>query len=359
MSELTNPLFEEEKEFLERKKLEYERALRGDMEVIKEKSATVGRVALVGAGLTGSIILITKLFSGGGDSKKKSKKKAKRLAADYDDYSARYDEDYVDEDAGPDNDDADEAAEYYSAGNGKRYKSKHYRKSAYQSATVFLEDRAAADAADDEARQQRESAPRRSGNILSDSEAHAAPPSRRRPEPQPAQRPEPPAPEPKAASATPASATASRSAEPAASATSRPAGNAAASFRAEDDPFQDLPYDDSRRLPDTHTDFADQDEAPETSGRASYFGGGTRMLGSVLQTFLASDTGKMLVAQAGAVVLAMVTQKISEFLPADKNDDLAVSPGYEPVKEGFSPTTSEPAHPSDEFTDSPPQPQDL
>ncbi|MGI4885060.1 MAG: hypothetical protein ACRYFR_08885 [Janthinobacterium lividum] len=63
MSDLHNPLFDSEKEFLEQKKLEYERALRGDVEQIKEKTVQVGKVALAGAGLAGSMWLITRLFS--------------------------------------------------------------------------------------------------------------------------------------------------------------------------------------------------------------------------------------------------------------------------------------------------------
>lgn len=63
MSDLHNPLFDSEKEFLEQKKLEYERALRGDVEQIKEKTVQVGKVALAGAGLAGSVWLITRLFS--------------------------------------------------------------------------------------------------------------------------------------------------------------------------------------------------------------------------------------------------------------------------------------------------------
>lgn len=63
MSDLHNPLFDSEKEFLEQKKLEYERALRGDVEQIKEKTMQVGKVALTGAGLAGSVWLITRMFS--------------------------------------------------------------------------------------------------------------------------------------------------------------------------------------------------------------------------------------------------------------------------------------------------------
>jgi len=62
MSELTNPLFEDEKDFLERKKLEYERALRGDVEHIKENTLQVGKVALAGAGVIGGIWLLSKAF---------------------------------------------------------------------------------------------------------------------------------------------------------------------------------------------------------------------------------------------------------------------------------------------------------
>ncbi|TGE14922.1 hypothetical protein [Hymenobacter elongatus] len=62
MAELTNPLFDDEREFLERQKLEYERALQGDVDEIKEKTQQVGKYALIGAGLLGSIWLIKKAF---------------------------------------------------------------------------------------------------------------------------------------------------------------------------------------------------------------------------------------------------------------------------------------------------------
>lgn len=62
MSDLHNPLFDDEKEFLERKKREYERALRGDVAEIKEKTVQVGKFALAGAGVAGSVWLITRLL---------------------------------------------------------------------------------------------------------------------------------------------------------------------------------------------------------------------------------------------------------------------------------------------------------
>lgn len=64
MAEPTNPLFEEEKEFLERKKLEYERALRGDVEHLKEQTVNVGKLALIGAGAATGIWLLAKVFRG-------------------------------------------------------------------------------------------------------------------------------------------------------------------------------------------------------------------------------------------------------------------------------------------------------
>ena len=62
MSDLHNPLFEDEKEFLERQKLEYERALRGDVEEIKAKTLEVGKYAAIGAGVLGGIWLMSKAF---------------------------------------------------------------------------------------------------------------------------------------------------------------------------------------------------------------------------------------------------------------------------------------------------------
>ena len=62
MSDLHNPLFNDEKEFLEQKKLEYERALRGDVEQIKEKTVQAGKFALTGAGVAGTVWLITRLL---------------------------------------------------------------------------------------------------------------------------------------------------------------------------------------------------------------------------------------------------------------------------------------------------------
>jgi len=68
---------------LERKKLEYERALRGDVEEIKETTVQVGKVALVGAGVVGGIWLLSRVFGGG----KKKKSKHKKHRPHFEDYA--------------------------------------------------------------------------------------------------------------------------------------------------------------------------------------------------------------------------------------------------------------------------------
>ncbi|WP_045689793.1 hypothetical protein [Hymenobacter sp. AT01-02] len=64
MADLHNPLFEDEKEFLERQKLEYERALMGDVEEIKAKTQEVSKYVAIGAGVLGGIWLLSKAFGG-------------------------------------------------------------------------------------------------------------------------------------------------------------------------------------------------------------------------------------------------------------------------------------------------------
>ena len=272
MSELQNPLFDDEKEFLERKKLEYERALRGDVDHIKEQSVVVGKIALVGAGLAGGIWLISKAFG--------SKKRKKKRAEPADDHEG----------------------EYYTAANGKRYNSAEPRKSAAASAQIF----------EDYHDNQHESDDLGFGSV-DHNKAHAEPVD------------------------SSANAKASAFAEP--------------NFEA--DPFEDLPYDDSRRLPASH-DFGDeahQEKMQATAARNSR----TRMIGSVLQSFLQSDTGKVLVAQAGAVALALVTKKLGEFFPATKNSDLAASPGSAAAANGDSPVASPAPSVSSSDASNPPQ----
>jgi hypothetical protein len=262
MSELQNPLFEEEKEFLERKKLEYERALRGDVEHIKDQSVMVGKVALVGAGLAGSVWLISKLIGG--------KKRKNRKHAQHDEYH----DDAEREEAGHG---YGFGSDYYSDGTADDYDDGLAHKSAADSAEAFTS--------------HHEYTPE--GSDL--------------------------------------------------------AGAGANDFDTEEfeeDPFQDLPYDDSRRLPASHAFDDDETETPAPKNAAA--NSRSRMIGSVLQAFLQSDTGKVLVAQAAAVAMTLVTKKLGEFFPADKNADLATSPGYAPVATGAETVASSaPSVPSD------------
>ncbi|GAB3880018.1 hypothetical protein GCM10028824_44380 [Hymenobacter segetis] len=267
MSELQNPLFEEEKEFLERKKLEYERALRGDVDHIKDQSVVVGKVALVGAGLAGGVWLITKLIGG------KKRKRTPKHAAEHNEA----DHDY------------EFGADYYSNSKGKKDKKGKKgddlaHKSAEESARAFVEHHEHAHEADDLG----------FGSTGAHSGEHSS----------------------ETASSAPFA-----------------AGAAFADEEFEEDPFQDLPYDDSRRLPASHA-------FDEPTPAASPANSRSRMVGSVLQAFLQSDTGKVLVAQAAALALAMVTKKVGEFFPADKNADLATSPGYAKAETGASPVAS-------------------
>ena len=266
MSELQNPLFDEEKEFLEHKKLEYERALRGDVDHIKDQSVVVGKVALVGAGLAGGVWLIAKLIGG-------KKRKRKQQAAD----RSEADQDY------------EFGADYYSNSKGKKDKKGKKgddlaHKSAEESARAFVEHHEHAHEADDLG----------FGSTGSHAKEHSS----------------------EKASVAPFA-----------------AGSAYADEEYAEDPFQDLPYDDSRRLPAPHA----FDEPAPAAGAAN---SRSRVAGMVLQAFLRSDTGKVLVAQAAAVALAMVTKKVGEFFPADKNADLATSPGYATAETGASPVAS-------------------
>ena len=278
MSELQNPLFEEEKEFLERKKLEYERALRGDVDHIKDQSVMVGKVALVGVGLAGGVWLISKLFGG---KKRKARKKAK-----HDNY---FDDEH--EEAGHD---YEFGSDYQLGEQGDGYGLAH--KSAADSAKAFTDQYDYNHEADD---------------LGFGSQA------------------------PQAAHTYPSAANALADTE----------SNDFDTEEFEEDPFQDLPYDDSRRMPTSHA-FDATAEAPAPKAAPGNYR--SQLLGSVVKAFLQTDTGKVLVAQAAAVAMALVTKKIGEFFPADKNADLATSPGYAADATGAAPVASlAPSVPSD------------
>jgi hypothetical protein len=69
MSELNNPLFEDQKEFLERQKQEYKNALLSDVHDLKTQSQKVGKTLLIAGGALAGIWMVRTLFG----SKKKNK----------------------------------------------------------------------------------------------------------------------------------------------------------------------------------------------------------------------------------------------------------------------------------------------
>jgi len=210
MAELHNPLFENEKEFLERQKLEYERALMGDVEDIKAKTRQVGKVALVGLGVASGVWLLTKVFGS-------SKSSAKKLGA----------------------------------GSKSRKKKKRLPSSAPLGVNATTDDL----------------------GFQSAVHSHG--------------RPAQLAPDVYHTDATDA------------------------------DPFPPLP---PRPAPASFTGPAYQ--APETEEDSGF----TSILADGVHAFMKSDTGKMLMAQATAVVMAYAAKKVGEYLPLVKNPDLATPP---------------------------------
>ena len=210
MSDLHNPLFEDEKEFLERQKLEYERALRGDVADIKAKTLEVGKYAAIGAGVLGGIWLVSKAFSGRGKSAKSLKKTQ-----------------------------GQPQKQLTSGSRGRR---------PLASTTV---DTALAD------------------DLGFGGQKPQSGRSRGR--------------------------------------TSKPANSSSNEYHADADPFQ----------PVTGADAPSAENGAGESSEAS------SIMASAFKTFLQSDTGKMLVAQASAVLIAYVAKKAGEYLPVLKNVDLA------------------------------------
>lgn len=75
MSDVNNPLFDNQREFLERQKEEYKNALMGDVEQIKSQSQEIGKKVAIAGGVVLAGLLIRRMFSGG--SKKKAAKAVK------------------------------------------------------------------------------------------------------------------------------------------------------------------------------------------------------------------------------------------------------------------------------------------
>lgn len=104
MSDLNNPLFENQREFLERQKEEYKNALMGDVDQIKSQGQDIGKKVAVAGGVLLAGFLVKRLFSGG---KKKSKKDetdsfetsytntAGRSFNDYDSYVHEQEDEYT------------------------------------------------------------------------------------------------------------------------------------------------------------------------------------------------------------------------------------------------------------------------
>jgi len=221
MAELTNPLFEDQKEFLERQKLEYERALLGDVDHIKEKTQEVGKKVLIGAGIASGVWLISKLFR----SKKSSK-----------------------------HDDEEESTIHRLKAKSRAKKNQHLHH--HTEADTSL--------ADDFGFGSANSAAYRGYSPQPHERAHLAPDV----------------------------------------------------YHTDLDPFPPLPYDDARRLPSSAFNKRSR-PVPEDDSPS--------FLASTFHSFLESDTGKLLMAQVTAVLMAYVAKKVGDYMPVVKNSDLASS----------------------------------
>jgi hypothetical protein len=284
-------LFEDEKEFLERKKLEYERALRGDVEEIKEQTIQVGKVALVGAGVVGGLWLLAKAF---GSRKPKHKKKHKqRDSLAYNDYAGfdGFEDDNYDQEL------HDLTATYHSP----EYAYDHADRYAAEDDGFYQGGQAEPDYltedylgdADDNGLSDYADFPAHSNS------QHGAD----------------------------ADATYSN---PAASAEHLDVYHTDEDHGYEDEAeepahsyastnsYQARPYDDSRRLPESDS-FTDS-ETPAAPKKP--------WLVPAVIAFAQSETGKVVLAQAAAIAMAFITSKVKDILPsnaadADKNADLA------------------------------------
>lgn len=252
---LTNPLFEDEKEFLERQKLEYERALLGEVEDIKEKTQQVGKYVAIGAGLLGSVWLISKAL---GVRKNRH-------------------EDDEDEDEDFDYEDSFEAADRQRRAQ-RVVRSLRNRHAAHDHADLVT-------AADD---------------LGFGRTAASSPPASE-------QTYRGPVAKPGRAQLAPDVYHATAATLP------------AADFDADPDPFQ--PLSSNTAVPRQGFDSDSNGYEEEHSSMAS----------SAIRAFLHTNTGKMLVGQAAAVLVAVAAKKLNDYLPMLKNPDLADAPAPAPV----------------------------
>jgi hypothetical protein len=296
MTEPNNPLFEDEKEFLERKKLEYERALRGDVEEIKVQTIQVGKVALVGAGVVGGIWLLAKAF--GGRKAKKKHKKAKHQ-------SDTYFDDYAGFDGFEDDDHDQELHDLTSTYHSPEYAYDHADR--YTAESDGFYQAGSQQEADYQGDDYESDADDNGLSDYPDFPAHS-------------------------------------NAQHGADDTDTTYGSHAAApehldvyhtdedHGDEDEPerahsyastnsYQARPYDDSRRLPGSNS-FADTKESAAVPKKS--------WLVPAVLAFAQSETGKVVLAQAAAVAMAFITSRVKDILPsnaddANKNADLAAS----------------------------------
>jgi hypothetical protein len=101
MEESTNPIFDSEREFLERQQEEYRNALLGNVEEIKNRSAQIGKIALIAGGVLAGTYVAAKLIRSGRNGKDNpyylSDRKAQRRRSGRSGYSLDYVGSYEDE----------------------------------------------------------------------------------------------------------------------------------------------------------------------------------------------------------------------------------------------------------------------
>lgn len=104
MSDLNNPLFDNQREFLERQKEEYKNALIGDVDHIKTQGQEIGKKVAIAGGVLFAGYLVKRMFSGGKKKIKKHKTKTTEPGysppagdsfADYDSYVHEQEDNYT------------------------------------------------------------------------------------------------------------------------------------------------------------------------------------------------------------------------------------------------------------------------
>ncbi|MFD1870949.1 hypothetical protein [Hymenobacter bucti] len=318
MTEPNNPLFEDEKEFLERKKLEYERALRGDVEEIKEQTIHVGKIALVGAGIASGVWLLVKAFSG---SKSKKKRKKHKHHAAFEDYAG------FDSYEGYDDDDHDQELDSLAtAYNSPEYAYDHADR--YAAGDGFYQAGSSADYFQDE-----------DGVVDVDTEAddnglsdYPDFPAHSSPQHGADAEMEADVDTTYGSHADVYHTDEDHGYDEAAESVDDEEPTQAHSF-ASASSYQARPYDDSRRLPESNSFAAPEEDKPAPTPVAAAEAPEPKKpwLIPTVMAFAKTETGKVIVAQAAAIAMAFITSKVKDILPGNeaktgKNADLAPSP---------------------------------